>query len=123
LTALAAVVPWDSFDRRWGVALPLLNILAICAVREAAPQFGAGLLLVFPIIWLARNFGIRANIVGVVSGVVGVWLTRLSQGTPLDNRDFGTLVLLPLTLVFVAASTYIVARRSRAQAVLLRQHS
>jgi signal transduction histidine kinase len=123
LTAVAAVVPWDGFDRRLGLALPLLNIVAICAVREAAPQFGAGLLLLFPVIWIARTFGVNASVAGVVLSIAGIWFTRITHWVPLDERDFGALVLLPIVLIFVASSTYVVARRSRAQAVLLRQHS
>jgi two-component system phosphate regulon sensor histidine kinase PhoR len=123
LTAVAAILPWDAIDRRWAVILPFLNIVAINAVRDAAPQFGAGLLLIFPVIWIARTFGVRATIAGVLLSTGGLWLNRLANWELLSTRDFGSLVLLPLCLMFIAVSTYLVARRTRAQGVLLRQHS
>ena len=123
LTAVAAIVPWDAIDRRWALSLPFLNIVAINAVRDAAPQFGAGLLLIFPVIWIARTFGVRATIAGVLLSAGWLWINRIANWELLSTRDFGSLVLLPLCLVFIAASTYLVARRTRAQGVLLRQHS
>jgi two-component system phosphate regulon sensor histidine kinase PhoR len=123
LCGVTAIVPWERVPRRWRVALPMLNILAIGLVRAAEPHLGSGLLLVFPVIWLARAFTARETAAGVGLSIAAIWAGRAFAGGPLVVVDFGTLVLLPITLGFVATIVYLAARRTRAQSVLLRQHS
>jgi len=123
LTAVAALVPWDAVDRRWGMLMPFANIVGIVLLRESAPQIGAGLLLVLPVIWIARSFG-RELTIGATAGAIGfMFLMRGLRGTPLTAGDFSGFVLLPVVLAFIAAAVYIASRRARAQAALLRQHA
>ncbi len=123
LTAVAALVPWDRIDRRWGTLMPFANIVVIVLYREAAPTIGAGLLLVLPIIWIARTFGRKLTIAGTAGAVGFMCLMRAVRGTPLSVSDFGGLVVLPVVMVFIAAAIHIAARRATAQAILLRQHA
>lgn len=123
LVGVAALVPWDRVPRRWRVVLPLLNIVAIGLVRAAEPQLGSGLLLVFPVIWLARAFTVTETIVGVNLAILVIWLGRVLIGGPLVINDFAAIVLLPIALGFIAMTVYLAARRTRAQTVLLRSHS
>jgi signal transduction histidine kinase len=123
LTGVAATVPWDAISRHWRVILPLANILAIGAVRAAEPQLGSGLMMVFPVIWLARSFSIRAVIGGTSFAIALIWISRAITPGALIINDFAAIVLLPITLAFVAMTVYLSARRGRAQSVLLRQHS
>lgn len=123
LSGVAATVPWDRISRHWRVLLPVLNIVAIGAIRAADPQLGPGLLLVFPVIWLARSFALREVIAGTSLAIGIVWISRALVPAPLAVTDFTSIVLLPITLGFVSAIVFISARRGRAQSVLLRQHS
>ena len=123
LTGAAAIVPWDRISRNWRVLMPVLNILAITAIRAAEPQLGAGLMLVFPVIWLARSFPMRDVTIGTGLSIGLIWMTRALQPTPLVVNDFASVVLLPIALGFVATVVYDSARRGRAQSVLLLQHS
>jgi signal transduction histidine kinase len=123
LSGVAAIVPWDRIARHWRVLMPILNIIAIGAVRQAEPQLGAGLMLVFPVIWLARSFAMREVVAGTSLAIATIWFTRAFSGAPLVVNDFGSVVLLPIVLGFVSTTVYISARRTRAQSVLLRQHS
>jgi len=123
LVGVGALVPWDRVPRRWRVVLPLLNILAIGLVRAAEPQLGSGLLLVFPVIWLARAFTVTETIVGVNLAILVIWIDRVFIGGPLVVNDFASIVLLPIALGFIAMTVYLAARRTRAQTVLLRSHS
>jgi two-component system, OmpR family, phosphate regulon sensor histidine kinase PhoR len=123
LSGVAATVPWDRINRHWRVILPVLNIVAIGAIRAAEPQLGSGLMLIFPVIWLARSFTLREVIAGTSLSIGLVWTTRALDSAPLVVADFASVVLLPITLGFAATTVYIAARRGRAQAVLLRQHS
>lgn len=123
LTAVAALVPWDRIDRRLSIVMPFANIVAIVLLRESAPTIGAGLLLVIPIIWIARTFG-RGVTIAATAGAIGfMWFMRALRGTSLSVADFAGFVVLPVVLVFVAAAIYVTARRARAQAALLRQHA
>lgn len=123
LTATAALVPWGSVPKVWGVLLPMLNIVAIAAVAAAAPALGAPLLLIFPIIWLARSFGARETIGGLLLAFALLVTVRVLEGAPLAGSDFASLVLVPIVLVFAATSISISSSRTRAQTVLLRQHA
>jgi two-component system phosphate regulon sensor histidine kinase PhoR len=123
LTGVAAIVPWDRISRHWRVLLPILNIVAIGAIRAAEPQLGSGLMLVFPVIWLARSFPVRDVIAGTALAIGAIWISRALTGGPLVVNDFGAVVLLPIMLGFVSTTVYVAARRTRAQSVLLQQHS
>lgn len=123
LTAVAALVPWDSIDRGWGRLLPFVNLGGILLLREFAPQTGIGLLVVLPIIWIARTFGQTLTIVGIVSTIAGLWIFRAVRGVPITSADFLTFVVLPVLVAFVGGAVFMGSRRGRAQATLLRQHS
>ena len=123
LTAVAALTPWDSVNRNWGKILPFVNLVGILLLREFAPGTGIGLLVVLPIIWIARTFGRVLTIVGTVGTILGMWILRAARGIPLSMADFITFVVVPVLVAFVAGAVYMGSRRGRAQAALLRQHS
>lgn len=123
VTAVAALVPWDAIPRLWGVSLPFVDLAGILVLREVSPQFGVGLLVILPIIWIARTFGARLTIAGVVGTVLAMWGTRLVRGVPISSTDFVTFIVVPVLVAFVAGAIYTSSARGRAQAKLLRQHS
>ena len=123
LTGVAIMVPWSPATKRWAIALPILDIIAIVGMREAEPLLGAGLFLVFPIIWMARNFGITGAFAGVAIASVALVVVRIFRGGELSPLDFPGLVLLPLTFIFIATTTYATSRRSNSQRRLLQQQS
>jgi len=123
LTGIALITDWTPRRKRWAALLPLLDIFAILGMREAEPNLGASLLLVLPIIWLSRNYHFAGAFGGVVIAVAAIWTMRIVSGDPVNIADFGILVLLPLTLVFIATTTYATSRRSKSQRELLRQQS
>lgn len=123
LTAVAALVPWDSIPRLWGALLPFANLAGILVIREFGPQTGIGLLVILPMIWIARTFGAALTICGVVGTVLAMWITRFLRGGPITWTDFVTFVVVPVLIAFVAGAIYTSSARGRAQARLLRQHS
>lgn len=123
LTAIAALAPWDSLDRRWGMIMPFANMVGIVMFREAAPLIGVGLLLVLPIVWVASTFGLRLTIAGTVGAIAIMWVARFARGTAITVGDFGGFVVLPVVVIFVAVVTYLTSRRARAHTTLLRQHA
>lgn len=123
LTAVAALVPWDSVNRNWGRILPFLNLAGIILLREFAPLTGIGLLVILPVIWIARTFGRGLTIFGVAGTILAMWILLLLRPRPIDSGDFVSFVVLPVLVAFVAGAVYMGSRRGRAQSTLLRQHS
>ena len=123
LTGIALIVPWSERTRRWAVLLPVLDIAALVAIREGAPQLGAGLFLVIPVLWLARNFGIQGAIGGVVWSTVLIWFGWATRGNEITIADFPGLFLLPITLTFVATTSFVGGRRTTGQRILLAQQA
>ena len=123
VTGGALLVNWTERNKRWAVLLPSLDIVAIAGLREGQPELGSGLLLVFPIIWLARNFGLVGAVGGVSLSTALLWGSWLATGAPFDIGDFPSLVLLPITLAFVATTSYISGQRTASQRVLLTQQA
>lgn len=125
LTGVALIVDWNPGSKRWAVLLPILDIFAIVGIREAEPELGAGLLLVLPVIWMARNYGLAGAIGSVALATTLLWAVRFVREAPaeLSEYDFGAQVLLPMTLVFIATTTYSTSRRTQSQRELLRQQS
>ncbi|MET0929524.1 MAG: ATP-binding protein [Aeromicrobium sp.] len=126
-TIAAAIVPWLTFAMRWQMIVPLLDILAIALLRIAEPQSGFGILLVFPVIWLATSFGRAGCIAGpalgsslLISQAVLTELDVLKAGvttTPVSATS------LSLALIFVAGVTYASSRRVESQRILLRRQT
>jgi two-component system, OmpR family, phosphate regulon sensor histidine kinase PhoR len=123
LTALAALVPWDSISRTWGRLLPFVNLAGIILLRELAPLTGVGLLVLLPMIWIARTFDRRLTIAGAVATIAVMWGLRALRPEPLGPTDFISFVVVPVLVAFVSSAVYIGSRRARAQSTLLRQHS
>ncbi|AMB59412.1 hypothetical protein AWU67_11690 [Microterricola viridarii] len=119
----AVLTSWSKLSPHWLLVLPLLDILAIGCMRHAHPELSLGLLWVFPVLWIATlvgAVGITASI--LLIGVLTVGEIALRQ-QPVTLAAMPTLIFLPITLVFVAASVRLHSRRNRAQRVLLRKQA
>jgi two-component system phosphate regulon sensor histidine kinase PhoR len=123
VTGLAVIVPWTIANKHWAVALPVLDIIAIVIIREGAPESGAGLFLVFPVIWMARNFRLIGAVCGVALATFLLWSSWLLQHDAVSREDTTQLLLLPITLAFIATTTYATSRRTNGQRVLLRSQA
>ncbi|MCS5716792.1 PAS domain-containing sensor histidine kinase [Herbiconiux sp. CPCC 205763] len=123
LTGAAAIVPWSTLPHYWIALLPIIDIFAIVAVRQGNSVLGAGLLLVFPVIWLAGYFGLRGAVTSVVTSSTLLWLSALLNGEPLTLNSIPGLLLLPVTLTFIATTTLLTSSRTSAQRGLLRQQA
>ncbi|TFV96931.1 sensor histidine kinase [Leifsonia flava] len=120
---LAVAVPWHLFPRGWAATLPALDIIAIVCLRFADPSLGAGLLWIFPVIWLSSYFGIIGAIGSVLSVCAMIITGAFLTGDPVGTLTVPSVVILPLVLAAVAASTVTAARRSAARRQLLRSQS
>jgi signal transduction histidine kinase len=118
LTGVTLVVPWNRVSPGWLALIPVLDIVAITIMRLAVPDGGFGLLWVFPAMWLAAGFGV-AGLCGGVLGSCAAFLYSTLVAHPEQHVNIYTLLLLPMVLLAVSATSYLTARRSAAQRTLL----
>ncbi|MBD8516745.1 HAMP domain-containing histidine kinase [Plantibacter sp. VKM Ac-2885] len=121
-TALAPIVPWHQVPRLL-IALPILDIIAIALIRQGEPLIGAGLLWVFPTIWMATAFGLAGAITAIVLVCTSSWSTLAMTPGQITIANLPALVILPTVLAFVAVSTAMTAKRTEAQRVLLNKQA
>lgn len=128
ITAFAAVTPWSRLPFAWQALVPLLDIAAIITLRVAEPQSGFGVLLIFPVIWLATTFGYRGGVAGaaLAGGLLWAQITLAKLGVldlPHSPTSLAATASLSVSLAFVAAITHTTARRVQSQRELLRRQT
>ncbi|MET0353300.1 MAG: HAMP domain-containing sensor histidine kinase [Plantibacter flavus] len=121
-TALAPIVPWHQAPRLL-IVLPILDIIAIALIRQGEPLIGAGLLWVFPTIWMATAFGLAGAVTAIVLVCTSSWSTLAMTPGQITIANLPALVILPTVLAFVAVSTAMTAKRTEAQRVLLNKQA
>ena len=114
-TAAAIALPWDRMPEYASAAIPIVDIAAITAMREANPGASLGLLWILPAMWLAGSFALPGLIFAILS-ITAVFL--ISTATTGREVSTGTL-LLPFAVAAVATTSYLTARRSQTQRRLL----
>jgi two-component system phosphate regulon sensor histidine kinase PhoR len=122
-TGAALLVPWNRFDKRWIMVLPVTDMVAILLLRIETPEMGLGVLWFLPVIWLSTYFGLTGTITAVALATLGSWVTVAIEPSAITLSSFTLLVLLPLVLSIVAASTHISSRRDHAQRTLMRKQA
>lgn len=117
---LAILAPWRSLPA-WALGIvPIIDVAAIAVLRESAPLAGVGLLWAFPAIWIGSTFGV-GGIVAVFLSVSAIVAFQLSYDD--EQRLTAATVVLPFTVVALAALANSTARRARAQRALLEKQS
>ncbi|RLP74114.1 PAS domain-containing sensor histidine kinase [Mycetocola tolaasinivorans] len=122
-TMVAAIGRWSNWPRWVIMVLPIVDIAAIVMIRNGDAALGAGLLLVFPVTWLAGFFGRTGAIIGPAFASALLWIFSPGDSGPIGLHDLPRLLLLPITLVFISTATYQTARRGAAQRALLTRQS
>lgn len=120
VTGITVVVPWSRLPRQWVMAVPLLDIVAIGMVRIGEPTSGAGLLWVFPTIWLASYFRLTGALLAVTLSGLLVWVSEILGGRAFTPQSVPSVVILPIALLFIATSALLTSRRGSAQRELMR---
>ncbi|MCW2747660.1 MAG: sensor histidine kinase, partial [Nocardioidaceae bacterium] len=115
--------PWGSISASWVMAIPVLDILAISFMRPSAPQAGFGILLIFPVIWMASSFGKLGAWLGPTIAIVPLWSVALASDNRFNPNQLAPLLSIPIVLIFTSASTYLANSRVNAQRILLRSQT
>ncbi|TQJ38066.1 signal transduction histidine kinase [Arthrobacter sp. SLBN-112] len=108
LTVLCVLLPWNLLPAKTFLLVPLLDFAVVGLAREAtASSFSSlGLLLVFPVIWLAAREGKTGVALSFAATLltVGVPLLVGASATPSDiARPF----LLPLIMTVIALAVHV----------------
>ncbi|MBX7444934.1 MULTISPECIES: cell wall metabolism sensor histidine kinase WalK [unclassified Arthrobacter] len=108
ITVLCVLLPWNLLPAKTYLSVPLLDFVVVGLAREAtASSFSSlGLLLVFPVIWLAA----REGKMGVVLSFSASLLTAavpLFAGASATPSDIARPFLLPLIMTVIALAVHI----------------
>jgi len=117
-TVLALILPRARIDARWLILTPILDIVVVALVRQA--DHGAftilGILIVFPVIWLAYSFSKRALALAMVAVfAVSASPFALLGAVPNAPIEWARVTLQPLFICLLAFSVWIAATTQRRQ--------
>ena len=120
LTALALALPWQRLPRWAVLAIPLLDIVAVGLMTRDTP-IDFAFLWVFPVTWIATHYALWAT--GTALGTVAVLVLLEELAHPENENSTLRLIIVTLSLTFIAISTHTAARQTRAFKRLLRREA
>lgn len=120
LTAVAIVVPWHRLPRSAVAAVPFGDIVGI-GLLSFGTDLRFGFFWVFPIIWIATHFALAylVSALGAVGTLIVVDATVNASGPVTALR----LIVVLLSLTFIAITSFLSARQTRAFKQLLRRQA
>ncbi len=118
---LAAVLPWHTLPRWAEGVVPLLDMAAVVGVMSAGIH--AAVLIVLPVLWLAR-MGRPGAVVAVVAGILASTsvdlLAAVRTGVlEVTAVNAARIFILPTVVVAVAVSLHLAERRSASRLALI----
>jgi len=120
LTALALALPWQRLPRWAVLGIPLLDIVAVGLMTRDTP-IDFAFLWVFPVTWIATHYALWAT--GTALGTVAVLVLLEELAHPENENSTLRLIIVTLSLSFIAISTHTAARQTRAFKRLLRREA
>ncbi|PJJ55623.1 ATP-binding protein [Compostimonas suwonensis] len=123
VTGFAVILPWHVIGKNAAIALPLLDIAGIAFIRHGEPSLGAGVLFVFPVIWMSTHYGVWGAVLSTTIPTALLVAGALADDGGVSLSSTPQLVTIPLILAFVATMTYQTRKRVAAHRVLLRQQT
>ena len=110
ITAVWLVQPTKHTE--WLAVIPLVQILACVPLRDAGVGVlpAAGLLMIFPLGWLAFAFPPATVVAGVLLTALGPLIQIVRTGGFRDAADVVSVVALPIIAGLIAATVALIAR-------------
>ena len=120
LTAIAIVVPWQKVPRSAVAVIPFGDIVGI-GLLSFGTDLRFGYFWVFPIIWIATHF----TLVYLISGLSAVGVIIVVDATVNASGPVTALrlIVVLLSLTFIAITSFLSARQTRAFKQLLRRQA
>lgn len=124
----AATIRWEHFDYRWMMILPVVDIASIVLLSTSASFTGLGVLLIFPIIWMAASFGLLGSVSGLGLAAVLLFTSALIRFLRPDAQnpsvsELGSLTSLLIMLGATAAAIHVYNQRDSAERALLQRQT
>jgi two-component system, OmpR family, phosphate regulon sensor histidine kinase PhoR len=120
LTALSLALPWHRLPPMAVLAIPFLDVLAVgIMTRDTTIDFA--FLWVFPVTWIAMHFPLWATSTAL-AGIAAMVLLEEAQ-RPENANGTMRLIIVMLSLTFIAISVQTSARQTRAFKRLLRREA
>lgn len=119
-----AVLPWKRYSALLYWAIPVLQFIAIGALRAGGAEslVGLGLIAVFPVIWLAwyAQKPLAVHTLNFTAPLAIVWLPVLLGDQPLSAQTLAGPLLVPVVLWVIGVFAANVSRSIDAQQLELR---
>ena len=123
LLLAAFAVPWERMPRGMFLVIPYLDFVAIGLFRGGNQQFltAVGLLIFFPVFWLAASGLARRTAVGVsvAAALLIVWLPVLTAPAGFTAEQLAKPLLFPLVVLAYAITVVSVTKTVNAQRLAL----
>lgn len=119
-TLVALIVPWERLPRMAALAIPALDTVAV-GLLNANPDFRLGLLWVFPVTWVATYYS--AWIITAQMALVAVLALTLAHDLGDPSAMALRLMIILLSLTFLAMTIRIGARRGKVSRTLVSRQS
>ncbi|WP_225310207.1 sensor histidine kinase [Microbacterium testaceum] len=120
LTAIAIVVPWHKVPRAVVAVIPFGDIIGV-GLLSFGTDLRFSFFWVFPIIWIATHF----SLVYLISAISAVGVIIVVDATVNASGPVSALrlIIVLLSLAFIAITSYLSARQTRAFKQLLRRQA
>lgn len=120
LTAVAIMVPWHRLPRNAVALIPFGDIVGI-GLLSFGTDLRFGFFWVFPIIWIATHFVLSMMIASLAT--VGVIIVADASVNSAGPATALRLIVVLLSLTFIAITAYLSSRQTRAFKQLLRRQA
>jgi signal transduction histidine kinase len=120
LTAVALALPWNRLPSWAVLAVPLLDIVAVGLMTRDTP-IDFAFLWVFPVTWIATHYPLWATGTALATVAAIVLLEEIAR--PENPNGTLRLIVVTLSLTFIAISTHSASRQTRAFKRLLRREA
>jgi two-component system phosphate regulon sensor histidine kinase PhoR len=116
-TGVALVLPWERISRPWVWAISLSDFAVVALLGETLSEAFPAIivLVVFPVMWMAYEFGIRAVPYSLAASVIAVLFPHLGAGTwAVSAIDVAGLTVRAAFILLFAVSVGIMSDLLRA---------
>ena len=120
VTLLTLALPWSALPRRWILAVPFADIVAIGLI-SAGTDLHLAYLWVFPVMWVGMHFGLVA--LALALGLSGAIMLIDAAVHPTSTSVALRVFIVLLSLTFLGITAHLALRRSRALRRLLRRQA
>lgn len=121
-SAAAAAVPWERHNRAWMITIAVADIIAVALMRAELVSVlpSAGMLAIFPILWLAYGFPWYGIVVAVLgAGFITSFTFVVRDVWPTDFLAWANVITLPAIIIAVAVVVFVAAGHLRRGAARL----